>query len=374
MNTQIYDEASEWLIELQTEEPVASVRERFAAWLETSPEHVRAYLEVTSLWEDASEVDKRHALDVDALIASARAERNLYPLDGSSRRNLVVGSSRGPWGQAEKSSSRWRVWGLAASIAVFGLSAATVWYWAGNVRGVHSTEVAEQRTLALSDGTTVELNAGTRIREHFTEHERTVDLLQGQALFRVTKDAARPFVVRSDAAAVRAIGTSFDVHRRTTGTIVTVLEGRVAVVPTVKGHDTSAFELRQQSPVPAQQAEAPRAQHARGEILLSAGEQVNLHEGAGSALPERADVQVATAWTQQRLVFEFENLSDAAEEFNRFNVRKLIVEPQGLEYFKVSGTFQALDPQSLDRFVRFLRDQGLSVIESDGSVRISKNR
>ena len=180
---------------------------------------------------------------------------------------------------------------------------------------------------------------------------------------------------------VRAVGTQFDVHRRATGTTVTVLEGRVAVVPIVKGNDVAPVEQREQNAVlvqdpsvPQARAKRPRAQVASGEIVLGAGEQVNLHEGAGSAAPERADLQVATALTQQRLVFESVHLIDAAEEFNRFNTRKLTIDPEGLKDFKVSGTFQALDPQSLDRFVIFLRDQGLLVVQSGDSFHIKKNR
>lgn len=379
MNTQIYDEAAEWFIELQTEEPSADMRERFAAWLDNSPQHVRAFLEVTSLWEEASGVHKRRPVDIDALIDAARTERNLYQLGSGG--DVAAGSSRGPWAELSGPRSRWRVRALAASIIVLGLSATTAWYWVNHLRGVHSTDVGEQRTLALSDGTTVELNARTRIRERFTEGERAVDLLEGQALFRVAKDADRPFVVRSDSAVVRAIGTQFDVHRRATGTTVTVLEGRVAVVPIVNGAQASAVDVREQNPVVASERMATQGRSGElrtplvsGEVLLGAGDQLNLREGTRSAVPERADVQVATAWTQQRLVFEFTNLTDAADEFNRFNTKKLVVEPQGLEDFKVGGTFEALDPRSLERFVRFLRDQGLTVVESRDSVRISKNR
>ena len=63
-----------------------------------------------------------------------------------------------------------------------------------------------------------------------TDQERLVELLQGQALFNVAKDSARPFFAMSDDARVRAVGTQFDINRRRTGTTVTVLEGRVAVV------------------------------------------------------------------------------------------------------------------------------------------------
>ena len=56
-----------------------------------------------------------------------------------------------------------------------------------------------------------------------------VELVEGQALFRVAKDHARPFVVQTAGIRVRAVGTQFDVYRKASGTQVTVVEGRVAV-------------------------------------------------------------------------------------------------------------------------------------------------
>src|SRR6185312_16380584 len=58
---------------------------------------------------------------------------------------------------------------------------------------------------------------------------RDVELIEGQALFAVAHDVARPFIVSAGNAAVRAVGTQFDVYRKQTGTTVTVVEGRVAV-------------------------------------------------------------------------------------------------------------------------------------------------
>jgi transmembrane sensor len=41
---------------------------------------------------------------------------------------------------------------------------------------------------------TMDLNSASQVRVRFSAHERNVELLKGQALFRVVKDPARPFV------------------------------------------------------------------------------------------------------------------------------------------------------------------------------------
>jgi transmembrane sensor len=108
------------------------------------------------------------------------------------------------------------------------------------VSSVYTTGMGEQRFLKLADSSTVELNAKSRVRVHFTRDERAVDILAGEALFNVTKDSARPFVVGVGGMRVSVVGTQFDVYKKAHATVVTVVEGRVSVVtpaPVVPSND-----------------------------------------------------------------------------------------------------------------------------------------
>ncbi|MDE5731731.1 MAG: FecR domain-containing protein [Bacteroidales bacterium] len=70
-----------------------------------------------------------------------------------------------------------------------------------------------QRTsVVLSDGTTVELNSGSRIEYPaiFRKGERRIRL-EGEAMFDVTHDPEHPFVVETFAYDVKVLGTKFDV-------------------------------------------------------------------------------------------------------------------------------------------------------------------
>lgn len=411
MNTQILEEASEWLVELQTDDTDAHTRERFQAWLEKSPEHIRAYLEVTAVWEDSSHLDTARSLDVDALIAAAKTEGNVYPFERNGAAfdaNAAAGEQNASSGQhgvaaadvaagvgvaAYTRASTLRSWrrrpaALAASIAVLAVVLTAAWYGFTYERSIYATTIGQQRTFALSDGTTVELNANSTIRERFTDTRRAVELVQGQALFRVVKDPTRPFIVTSDTATVRAVGTQFDVHKRATRTTVTVLEGRVAIASAAVGDDLpAARRLRAAGSsesnenvatvATAENPSLPAARRSRdSQLFLNAGEQATIGTLSGSIVQaSNADVNVATAWTRQNLIFQSASLGDAAEEFNRFSPKKLIVHPEGLDDFRISGTFPALDPQSLPRFVRFLREQpGISIVEDGDRIVVSKNR
>lgn len=73
----------------------------------------------------------------------------------------------------------------------------------------HKSEVT------LPDGTIVWLNNNTKLiyPEAFSSTERSV-YLEGEAYFKVTKNKARPFVVKSQGQVIKVLGTSFNVRNR----------------------------------------------------------------------------------------------------------------------------------------------------------------
>ena len=266
---------------------------------------------------------------------------------------------------------------MAASVALLGVLAA--WgLWSKLSVPEYATTTGEQRSLEFTDGSTVELNSRSRIRVRYSEGERAVDLLEGQALFHVAKDPRRPFIVNADGTRVRAVGTRFDVYRKHDGTVVTVVEGRVAVRT-----DLGAASAEESQPTATAGAGSAALQDgvgvpspsdaaglSRGPILLSAGEQlvVTQKEAQKASHPNIAS---ATAWTQREIVFESATLSDVAEEFNRYNRRQLIIEDPELYGFHISGVFSSTDPDSL---IRFLRERpGVRVTVTGSEIRIAKN-
>jgi transmembrane sensor len=181
-----------------------------------------------------------------------------------------------------------------------------------------------------------------------------VDLVRGQAFFQVNKDAVRPFIVRTGEADVRAVGTQFDVYRSRGGAIVTVVEGRVAVTQASGGGVQMSGQKAMAEP-----------------LYLVAGEQVTV--GAEKVPhPVHTDVATATAWTERKLVFEGAALGHVVEEFNRYNVRRVVIADPELEEVHVRGAFAANNPQ---RLVEFLQQRfSLTIEETQEEIRISLKR
>lgn len=344
-NAQVYEEATAWLIEFRTGTPDARARQQLDEWLRTSPEHVRAYLEVTSIWENTALHDGERKVTAEEHIARALAEDNVVPLNVAGQPDNRVSARPG---------KATRKWAIAASAAFLCIATGVLTWLHFQGTPTYSTQTGEQRSITLADGSTMEMNARSRVRVHYSEHERSVELLAGQVLFQVAKDKQRPFIVQSDDVRVRAVGTQFDVYRKQSGTIVTVVEGRVAV--------SNALTNRQAG-------EAPDVPSAPGPIQLSAGQQVSLSVAEVSP-PKRVDVATATAWTQRRLVFDSVPLRDVADEFNRYNARQIVLDGADVEDLAIMGVFSSTDPASL---VRFLRAQpGIHVVEDDTRILITQ--
>jgi transmembrane sensor len=368
MNRQIYEEASEWIVELRAGDVDHGARERLDAWLRTSPQHIQAFLELAGLWEECSDPDLDQRNSKELLMARARDSINVIALESTTPPQAPLQSPLAETREAETRISRRVAWrpALAASIFSCAIAFGTYLYIQ---HGIYATGVGEQRTVALEDGSSLQLNSRSRVRVRYSQHERDVDLIEGQALFHVAKDAAKPFIVRSDSTRVRAVGTQFDVYRNADGTTITVVEGRVAVysqqLPSVQPSPKVSERTASDS---NPRVEISRRATPSSIVLVDSGEQVTATPSAVTQ-PKHADVSVITAWSHRELVFDSTPLADVALEFNRYNARQLVVHDAQLEQFHVTGIFSSTDPASL---VRFLRAQpGIDVEETSSEIRIS---
>ena len=333
----VLEEASGWLVEFTEGAMGVEAREDFTRWLRASPENVCAYLQISALWEDAPKLKEFLPIDVDELVARSAVNSNVVDWHPAARVRCADKTS----GRAFR-PTRAAVAAMALGCLVVG---GTISAWLVT-RGTYSTGVGEQRSITLADGSTLELNADSRVRVRMSREERDVALLQGQALFEVAKDPGRPFIVTSGGTRVRAVGTQFDVLSRHYATVVTVLEGRVAV------SDSGSPQLSPVDPVPG------RGDSGNAELVF-AGEQLTIAAQDGRRdgtpvrpQPKRTDVAAATAWRQRQLVFAASPLSEVVEAYNRYHRKRLVLSDEAPADFHVSGVFSANDSASLIDFLR----------------------
>ncbi|HEX7091106.1 MAG TPA: FecR domain-containing protein [Longimicrobiales bacterium] len=202
----------------------------------------------------------------------------------------------------------------AAAIAVL-LGGAALWQKRATFFGpsdVPAREVVagvgQQMRITLGDGTRVVLGPASRIR--FPERFRRVrDVqLEGEAVFEVVPDRARPFRVRAGASVTEVLGTRFGVKAYPEDGYVQVVvaEGRVAV------------------------SGAGAADRGVGSAVhLTPGLAVRVESDGtvGPAVTVRADDLLA--WTEGRLVFHAAPLAEVARSLGRrFGVQLELAEPE----------------------------------------------
>lgn len=220
-------------------------------------------------------------------------------------------------GVAPPKSPPWLPGGLAAvAIALAAIGASATWM---NRAPVYATQIGEQRTIRLTDGSVVALDTATRIRVNYRHDTRTLELLDGQALFTVAHDAERPFVVRSGEARVTALGTVFEVRKEAAGARVTLISGVVRV------DDTPAPTARRWT--------------------LSAGQQVDTVRPQATA--HAVDLAAETSWTQGRLLFTDTPLAQAVAEVNRYLEDPIVLQGAGVVFdVEVNGAFNTGDREA----------------------------
>ncbi|MFT3965098.1 MAG: FecR domain-containing protein [Sphingobium sp.] len=175
----------------------------FVQWLEADPAHASAYDAVALA--DARLAEVKPAAPVVAL-------PRRRPLSALSRRPVWIGGA------------------IAASLAA--LFAVTAQLRMSQPSGAYSvaTPAGSTRTIAMGEGSAVTLNGDTRMAFD-RDNPRSARLEEGEALFSVRHDAARPFEVALGRFRVVDLGTVFNIVRGRGRLSIAVSEGSVLFDP-----------------------------------------------------------------------------------------------------------------------------------------------
>ena len=370
----ISEQAAHWWALLHSEGASAADHLEFGQWVARSPERVESYLQTARLMRALKSRTVRWPdTPAEVLIREAKASPPdaLQLPNSSTLPHAPSASARGKEDAKQKVRlPRPLLWGIPAALLIV---AGSAWLLLAGPQ-VYKTKFGEQRSVLLDDGSRVTLNTASKIEVDLRKDRRVIRLRQGEALFEVAHDTSRPFDVHAARTVLRAVGTQFNVDMRRTQTTVTVLEGRVAVVPESGAVATgsaespaapsSATELRDT----AENSISHQVLVPRGPLILAAAERVVITSSGPSAPQHVANLAAATSWTQRQLVFDNSPLSEVAEEFNRYNRGRIVIESDKLRGQQVTGVFQSDDPTSFLSFLSNIQD--VEIHEAGDGTRI----
>lgn len=222
-----------------------------------------------------------------------------------------------------KESSARRYW-IAAAILLVGLLSATLFSaWLTNVTPTTAVSQVEKVTptgqkirFQLPDGTKVWLNADSRFTYPSSFARQRVVYLSGEAFLEVAHDANRPFVVRTEEATVKVLGTSFNVKaREAQPTETVVVSGKVAF--SAKDNPTSS-------------------------VVLQPNDKAVLNTTTGETIRSTVDANSYAAWTNGTLIFEDQPLSEVFTELARWYGVTIAVENPAIQNCQVTAKFEDL--------------------------------
>lgn len=203
------------------------------------------------------------------------------------------------------------------------LTAAGMYYYMSGKSSTKPLIVAVERgqkaNVLLPDGSRVWLNSQSKLTytEDFNVSKRELEL-EGEAYFDVAHNPEKPFVVRSNAITVEALGTAFSVKAYNEDDFIssTLLRGKVRVT------------------TPA------------GESILMPNERV-LYDKVNHKLEQRKVVNAAdfTGWIHDELRFENESLEEIAKSIQRIYSVEIVFASEKLKSHRYTGT---VDNKSLE--------------------------
>ncbi len=157
--------------------------------------------------------------------------------------------------------------------------------------------------IALPDKSKVWLNKGASIKypKVFADDERKVEI-EGEALFKVTKNPERPFIVNSRGASVRVLGTTFNFNEygKNNSEEISLIEGRLQVT----------------------------GRHGEGTVYLNPNQKATINKVEKTIHLENVYAPVETVWRDNIIPFQNMELSQIANILGQLYGYEVTIDPK----------------------------------------------
>lgn len=295
--------------EIAPSEAAQHARTLLGQWRNKSPEHAAALLEARQRW--------------DALGSMASDLRIHFDAPGAGLASAADAETRG----RQRRKHLLSIVGLLGAGLIGGRG--LQWYWQQPVfHAAFQTRTAQLLKVTLVDGvdgrpgSRLDLAPLSNVDVTLYRQRRVVDMANGEVRFEVTRNADRPFLVRTREGTIEVIGTVFTVRDRGGPVVIGVERGHVRV---------------RTSPRPDGETEA---------VDLRAGELLEIQEGSLEPV-RKADTSALAAWRDGWLVFDNTPLRDALATVNSFRTAPIVATEPSIERMRLSGRFRTNDSPGL---------------------------
>lgn len=354
------------LIKVITGECSPKEREQVEKWMAENPENRERLRKLRKTWEVAGNLELRqnedgtwekilqrisnpshltiHRLGNADTVGEAREDK-------AQDNDVRPGYTRSPY------SKIW--WGRIAAACLLIISVLYLLYDNSGsdqtgAQGIQEivAERGERMNITLNDGTSVVLNSASALRypSHFNGDSREIEL-EGEAFFSVARNENKPFVVHTEGADIRVLGTKFNVNAYSyfDGIEVIVEDGEVAV----KSDSLTTQQKDKQN-----------------EVVLSRGEYTVVKEGGVPTAPVSVALDRHLGWINGDLIFEATPLDVVIKKLELYYNRDFKVTDSSLfdrrltASFKKESLTKVLDVLSIAMDIKYEQRDSLIYLEA----------
>ncbi|WP_339863468.1 FecR family protein [Paremcibacter congregatus] len=298
-------EVFDWFIRIEDGALSPEDIDELKAWIAENPERAIYFPDLDNLW-------------------AAFGETDFQPISNTNKHKTFS------WWSTRKAI------GIAAAVVITVVSALTFLPVDTDTKiRTFETATGERHIATLSDGSSLHMNAQTKVIVDYSENERKIVLQQGEAYFSVAKNPARPFIVRSGDLSVRALGTVFNVEHITgQKSTVTLVEGAIQVAQLEEDEIRSTAVLNQTG--------------NKAILIENSASQAASDNDSGITLMQ-VNIENAISWRDGKLIFSGEPLSQAIYKLNMHSTHKVILQDTSIGQEPIYGVFSLGDWESAVR-------------------------
>ena len=289
--SEIEQQAAQWFLTMQQAQVSAEDKAKFMRWLKENPDHQSEYFRLRKIWQALPMAleDSKVRLSTEACSNKSDLLKNKKPF-----------------------FRRW-IYGAAACLSFLVM---ILQPWSSPVPAEHYyTKAGEMKLFTLSDGSTIKLNTQSKVIVQYSNEQRYINLVKGEAYFVVAKVKERPFTVKHKDYEFTALGTEFLL--RTTNAIQLIV-----------------------------------TEHSVG-VKNNKGEITTVKEGLGITFAKNwlpvpnEKIEQLLAWRQQKLVFSQQPLKQVLAELERYIPGNIHLSDLSMAQEPVTGNFNLAQPEEI---------------------------
>ncbi|WP_418180917.1 FecR family protein [Aliarcobacter lanthieri] len=184
--------------------------------------------------------------------------------------------------------------------------------------------------IELPDNSIIDLDKNSQIQISYYDTKRVIDLEDGNAMFSVSKDENKPFLIKTKDTLIEVLGTKFEVINYDNNTIVNVLEGVVQV-----SYVSNFFKTQTLA-------------------KLEKSQSFTFNNEEKRFIKNNVNIKEIASWKNDEIYFNKTSLKDASFMFERYSNNKMIFEDEKSSQLKISGKFSTLHYDSFLKSIEMI--------------------